>query len=48
MLQRLHTLRPEPRGVVGDWTTTRIKEALEKTPLKLVEAWCKEHLPISV
>ena len=35
-------------GVVGDWTTTRIKEALEKTPVKLVEAWCKEHLPISV
>ena len=35
-------------AVVGDWTTTRIKEALEKTPVKLVEAWCKEHLPVSV
>ena len=35
-------------AVVGDWTTTRIKEALEKTPVKLVDAWCKEHLPISV
>jgi len=35
-------------AVVGDWTTARIKEALEKTPVKLVEAWCKEHLPVSV
>ena len=35
-------------AVVGDWTTTRIKEALEKTPVKLVKAWCKEHLPVSV
>ena len=35
-------------AVVGDWTTTRIKEALEKTPVKPVEAWCKEHLPVSV
>lgn len=35
-------------AVVGDWTTTRIKEALEKTPVKLVNAWCKEHLPVSV
>lgn len=35
-------------AVVGDRTTARIKEALEKTPVKLVEAWCKEHLPVSV
>ena len=34
--------------VVGDWTTTRIKDALGKTPVKLVKAWCKEHLPVSV
>ena len=35
-------------ALVGDWTASRIKEALEKTPVKLVEAWCKEHLPTSV
>lgn len=35
-------------ALVGDWTTSRIKEALETTPVKLVEAWCKEHLPTSV
>ena len=35
-------------AVVGDWTTTRIKDALDKTRVKLVKAWCKEHLPVSV
>ena len=35
-------------ALVGDWTTARIKEALEKTPVKLVQAWCAEPLPISV
>ena len=35
-------------AVVGDWTTARIKDALDKTPVKLVKAWCKEHLPVSV
>ena len=35
-------------AVVGDWTTTRIKESLEKTPVKMVQAWCAEHLPTSV
>jgi len=35
-------------ALVGDWTATRIKEALEKTPVKMVETWCAEHLPISV
>ena len=32
----------------GDWSTTRIKEALQKTPVKAVQAWCNEHLPVSV
>jgi len=35
-------------ALVGDWTLTRIKEALEKTPVKMVQAWCDEHLPTSV
>jgi len=35
-------------ALVGDWTPTRIKEALENTPVKMVQAWCAEHLPISV
>lgn len=35
-------------AVVGDWPPARIKEALEKTPVKLVQAWCNEHLPTSV
>ena len=35
-------------ALVGDWPPTRIKEALENTPVKMVEAWCAEHLPISV
>ncbi len=35
-------------ALVGDWTSTRIKEALEKTPVKMVQAWCAEHLPVSV
>ena len=35
-------------ALVGDWTTSGIKEALETTPVKLVEAWCKELLPTSV
>ena len=35
-------------AVVGDWTTARIKDALDKTPVKLVKAWCKAHLPVSV
>lgn len=35
-------------ALVGNWTSARIKEALEETPVKLVQAWCAEHLPISV
>ena len=35
-------------AVVGDWTTTRIKHALDKTPVKLVKACSKEHLPVCV
>jgi len=35
-------------ALVGAWTSARIKEALEKTPVKKVQAWCAEHLPISV
>ena len=35
-------------ALVGNWTPARIKEALEKTPVKLVQAWCDEHLPVSV
>ncbi len=35
-------------ALVGDWPPTRIKEALENTPVKMVQAWCAEHLPISV
>jgi len=35
-------------ALVGDWTSARIKEALNKTPVKTVEAWCAEHLPVSV
>jgi hypothetical protein len=32
----------------GDWSTTRIKQALQKTPVKAVQAGCNEHLPVSV
>ncbi len=35
-------------ALVGDWPLPRIKEALENTPVKMVQAWCAEHLPISV
>ena len=35
-------------ALVGDWTPTRIKKALEATPVKMVQAWCDEHLPLSV
>ena len=35
-------------SLLGQWTTDRIKHALEKTPVKNVVDWCARHLPQSV
>jgi hypothetical protein len=48
MLQRLHTLRPEPRGCGRRLDHDTNQRSTGKTPVKLVTAWCKEHLPVSV
>ena len=34
--------------LVGQWPVSRIKAALEATPVKHVVEWCHEHLPSSV
>ena len=35
-------------SLVGQWPVSRIKAALEATPVKHVVAWCREHLAFSV
>lgn len=35
-------------SLVGQWPVSRIKAALEATPVKHVVQWCREHLPSSV
>jgi hypothetical protein len=35
-------------ALVGQWPVSRIKAALEATPVKHVVEWCHEHLPSSV
>ena len=35
-------------SLVGQWPASRIKAALEATPVKHVVAWCRQHLPSSV
>jgi hypothetical protein len=35
-------------SLVGQWPASRIKAALEATPVKHVVAWCRQYLPSSV
>jgi hypothetical protein len=35
-------------SLVGQWLPSRIKAALEATPVKHVVYWCREHLPATV
>src|SRR5208337_2480304 len=35
-------------SLVGQWPLSRIKAALEATPVKHVVNWCREHLPPTV
>jgi hypothetical protein len=35
-------------SLLGKWTTERIKQALEKTPVKNVVDWCARNLPPSI
>ena len=35
-------------SLAGQWPVSRIKAALEATPVKHVVEWCREHLPSSV
>lgn len=35
-------------SLVGQWPASRIKTALEATPVKHVLEWCRQHLPTSV
>jgi hypothetical protein len=35
-------------ALLGNWTTSRIQLALEKTPVKNVIAWCDSFLPQSI
>lgn len=35
-------------ALVGNWSATRVAEALEATPVKHVLDWCQQHLPPTV
>ena len=35
-------------ALLGSWPTSRIKAALEATPVKHVVSWCQDHLPKTV
>ena len=35
-------------SLVGQWQLSRIKAALEATPVKHVVNWCQEHIPPAV
>jgi hypothetical protein len=35
-------------AMLGTWTTSRLQQALEKTPVKQVQSWCETNLPPSI